>query len=182
MTTSSVASCYQDLSRFSVMSPYKWDIIKKNSPNFMSYNLALMFPIHSVQQIRTYITKDLFVHKPNLINTCCADMKKNIWVCHNVAHAMIAQLSWHVKNCDVLDHLTWHLQNCNMNGSSYSKLEQDEFDVSYNLTNLFHVRSCWDSQPLEPIFHTHQKSLMTAGPNCQPWSVDCICNGSDIWR
>ena len=44
----------------------------------MSYNLALMFPIHSAQQIRTYFTMVLCVHKPNLIKICCADMKKKL--------------------------------------------------------------------------------------------------------
>ena len=51
----------------------------------------------------TNFTKCLWAHNPNLV---CINIvficKMIIRSCHNFAHVTIAQLSWHVQNCDMI--------------------------------------------------------------------------------
>ena len=50
---------------------------------------------------------------------------------HNFAHAMTAQLSWHVQNCD-------------LNGSLESQLEQNEFLKDFNYELMNHLQNGYE--------------------------------------
>ena len=64
----------------------------------------------------------------SLKNHVTLKWKIMIRICHNFAHAMTAELSWHVQNCDMI-------------GWSESKLELKYFtqDFSYELINPYEM-------------------------------------------
>ena len=72
----------------------------------------------------THFTSSFWAHNPNLIKMCVT-LTWQAMICsgHNFAHAMTAQLSWHVQICDLI-------------GSLHSKLKWKNFqDFSLKFIN-----------------------------------------------
>ena len=70
-----------------------------------------------------HFTNDLCPHNQNLVKTYIAlTWKTKIWSEHNIAHAMTAELSWHVQNCVLIESLNSKLKQIKLREDNFYKL------------------------------------------------------------
>ena len=106
---------------------------------------------------RTYFTHRLWTQSKSYQNMSVLARKMTIWSDHNFAHAMTAQLSWHVQNCELIGSLD---------------LELERKVLSQNLNSNDELKTCLWNGPLQGV--PAMLSLRQQQIQVNPWWAEFI--------
>ena len=115
----------------------------------------------------THLTEHLRFHNPNLANMFVAlTWQIMIQSSHNFAHAMTAELSWHVQNFDLIGSLEWNFEQ--------TKLSQgNDYELINSLWNKPLITPCPHHKvtiPLRALWNHHR--VIQPSPSL-PFIVSC---------